>query len=341
MVCLVTLIASLVNLAPTLNGIRAHHRARIILSAIFLLFLPASLSAQESLRPALPATATLELATIKPSNPLAQGHRFRVSGRRFETSNTSLSDLISFAYGTHATQIIGAPDWVPSEKFDLTLQAGTEDPMSATLWTGMLQKYLAERFLLRFHRDTKDLPLYVLSIGRSGPRLTRSKADPNRLPELSITLGSTNAASANLATISATNASLADLAGVLQRVVLEWPVVDQTGIAGKFDFSLNWTPDGAQFGEVRDRIPPPLDTSHAPPYLGSALEEQLGVALDVRYAPSQVLVIDHVEKPSEQSAIAPDPARMFPGRIWDPWRQPYRAAFSTGINAFLVTDNLY
>jgi uncharacterized protein (TIGR03435 family) len=325
------------NLAPALNGIRARYRARTILSAILLVLLPPLLSAQESPHA---ASATIEFATIKPSDPRAQGHRFRVTGRRFETTNTSLNDLISFAYGLHATQIIGAPDWVRSDRFDLTLQAGA-DPMSETLWTGMLQKYLTESFQLSFHRDTRDLPLYVLSIGRSGSRLTLSEADPNRLLELSITLGSTNAANANLAAISATNATVADLAGVLQRVVLEWPVEDQTGIAGKFDFSLKWTPDGAQFGDALARIPTPLDTANAPPYLPTALEEQMGLTLDVRYAPTQVLVIDHVEKPSEKYAVAPGPRRVFPGRIWNPWRQPYRTAFSTGINPFLVTDDLY
>lgn len=230
---------------------------------------------------------------------------------------------------------------VPSDKYDLTLQAETEEPMSEALWIGMLQKYLAESFQLRLHRDTNDLPLYVLSIGRSGPKLTRSKADPTRLPELSITLGSTNTANANLAAISAANATVADLAGVLQRVVLEWPVADQTGIAGKFDFSLHWTPDGAQFGDLRTTIPAPLDIANAPPYLATVLEEQMGLTLDVRYAPLQVLVIEHVEKPSEKYAASPNLRRMIPGRIWHPWRQPYGTAFSTGINPFRVTDNLY
>ncbi len=213
--------------------------------------------------------------------------------------------------------------------------------MSELLWTSMLQKYLTECFQLRFHRDTRDLPLYVLSIGRLGPKLVSSKTDPNRLPELSITLGASNAANANRAAISATNASLADLAGLLQRVVLEWPVIDQTGIAGRYDFSLVWTPDGAQFGDLRAKIPATTDIADPPPYLATALEEQIGLTLDVLYAPLQVLVIGHLEKPSETYVAGKSSTRVIPGRIWNPWRQSYGLTFSTAINPFLVTNNLY
>jgi len=141
-----------------------------------------------------------------------------------------LFDLISFAYGLHPTQIIGASDWARSDKFDWTLQATAEGQMDELRWTSLLQSYLIESFKLNSHRDAKDLPVYVLAVAPSGSRLPTSTRDPRQLPELLITLGTSNAANANLAIISATNATMADLASLMQRVALEWPVVDQTGI---------------------------------------------------------------------------------------------------------------
>lgn len=333
MVCLVTLIASLLNLA--------RHRAWIAASALLLLPFPAFLSAQESPRPASPASATFQFATIKPSNPHAQGHRLRVTGNRLETTNTSLFDLISFAYGLHATQIICAPDWVRSDKFDLILQATAEGQTSEVQWTSMLQTYLMESSKLTFHRDTKNLPLYVLAISRSGPRLAVSERNLGQLPELSITLGTRNAANANLAVVSATNATMADLASVMERVVLEWPVVDQTGITGRYDFALSWTPDGAQFGDLRARIPAPVDVTNAPPYLAIALQQQLGLTLDLVDAPLEVLVIDYVEKPAENTERPVRFQDQLSERIRNRSRRAPWLTFSTDINPFLVTNDLY
>ncbi len=342
MVCLVKLIASRLNLAPALRGIRSVHHARAIVSIFLLLPFPALLFAQESPQTASPSPPTFESAAIKPSDPLTQGHRFRVNGHRFEATNTSWFDLISFAFGLHGTQIIGAPDWLRSDKFDLTLQATAESQMDEVLWTSLLQSYLIESLKISFHRDTKDLPLYVLEVNRSAPRFTASQRDPRQLPELTITLGSKSAANANLATISATNATMADLASLIQRVVLEWPVVDHTGIAGHYDFTLTWTPDGAQFGDVRARTPAPTDIPNAPPYLATALQQQTGLSLDLVVAPLQVLAIDSVEKPIENgtNAVRLKDSRL-PGRIWGPWHQAPWFTFSTEINPLLVTNDLY
>ena len=341
MVCSVTLIASLLNNSLPLNQVRRHYLARALLSAILLLHFPPLVSAQQPPQTASPIAATLDSATIKPSDSHAQGHQFRVTGHHFDATNTSLLDLISFAYGLHATQIVGAPDWVHTEKFNLTLQADIEVQMDETLWIRMLQDYLTEGFKLNFHRETKDLPVYVLAIDRPAPRLSTSKRDPNSLPELSITLGTKNAANANLAVISATNATMADLASVLQRVVLEWPVVDQTGIAGRYDFALTWTPDGAQFGDARARTSL-IDRPDPPPFLPTALRQQVGLTLDLLDSPSQVLVIDYVERPTANLTrrVRLQDGRL-PGRIGYPWRRPPWLAFSTDINPFLVTNDLY
>ncbi len=291
----VTVIALL--LAFALHG--NQNRARVIASVILFLPFSALLAAQESSQSAPGVAATFDLATIKPSKPDAQGNTFRVRGHRFKTTNTSLSDLISFAYGLHEKQITGAPAWVEADKYDLTAQSDATGQSSETLWRGMLQKYLTECFKLSFHRDTRELFLYVLTIGRTGPKLSKSKSDPNGLPALSVTLGATNAPNVNLAAITATNANMGDLVRVMQRLVLQWPVVDQTGIVGRYDFALNWTPDDSQFGNTRAKIPIPIGSANALPDLFTVLQEQIGLKLDVTRAPSEVLVIDLVEKPSD------------------------------------------
>jgi len=337
----VILIASLLNISLPFNRIRKHQLARALISAILLLHFPPLLVAQQPPQTASPIAATFDSATIKPSDSHAQGHQFRVTGHRFEATNASLLDLISFAYRLHATQIVGAPDWVRSDKFDVTLQADTEVQMDETLWIRMFQDYLTESFKLNFHRETKDLPVYLLAIDRSAPRLSTSKRDPKALPELSITLGTKSAANANLAVISATNATMADLASVLQRVVLEWPVVDQTGMAGRYDFALTWTPDGAQFGDARASTSL-IDRPDPPPYLATALRQQVGLTLDLLDSLSQVLVIDYVERPSANltGQVRLQDGRL-PGRIGYPWRQLPWLTLSADINPFLVTNDLY
>jgi uncharacterized protein (TIGR03435 family) len=87
-----------------------------------------------------------------------------------------------------------------------------------------------------------------------------------------------------------------DFAGLLQEVVLDKPVVDQTGIKGRYDFTLKWAPDFSQFG---GHVPPPTEAPDAPPSLFTAVQEQIGLKLDTTKTMVDVLVIDHVEKPSE------------------------------------------
>ncbi len=236
------------------------------------------------------ASPTFEVATIKPSRPDEQGKAFLVQGRRFKTINTTLSEILSFAYGVHAKQIIGAPAWVDTDKFDIDAQPDGEGAPSDRQWKSMLQKLIVERFKLTFHREKRELSVYVLSVAKTGPKLTKSQGDPNGLPGLFFRA---------LGALNVTNANMADFAGLMQNAVLDRPVVDQTGLTGRWDFTLNWTPDDSQFGGMGARIPPSTDAANAPPALYTAIQEQIGLKLDATRAPADVLVIDHVEKPSD------------------------------------------
>jgi bla regulator protein blaR1 len=236
------------------------------------------------------ARAVFEVATIKPSNPDTPGKVFTVRGRQFTTINTTLSDLIGFAYRLHAAQIADAPEWAESAKYDITGQPEGQGQPSERQLRAMVQKLLEDRFKLAVHRDTRELPVYVLSVGKSGARLTRNDTNPNGLPSLMFR---------GPGVLPALNANMADLASVLQTAVLDRPVVDRTALAGRFDFTLTWTPDESQFRGLGVRVPAPANDANAPPGLFTAIQEQLGLRLESSKAPVEVFVIDRVERPSD------------------------------------------
>jgi uncharacterized protein (TIGR03435 family) len=235
------------------------------------------------------ASPSFEVATVKPSKPDTPGKMFGVRGRQFKTVNTTLDDLISFAYGVHAKQVVGAPAWAATDKFDINAEPDGEGAPSDKQWKVMVQKLLADRFQFGFHRDKKELSVYVLSVAKSGSKMTKSQGDPNGLPALFFH---------NLGDLHVANATMADFAGLMQAAVLDRPVVNQTELAGRYDFTLKWTPDDSQFGGMGAKIPPPTDSADAPPNLYTAIQEQIGLKLDATRAPAEVLVIDKVEKPS-------------------------------------------
>src|SRR5579871_1083936 len=236
------------------------------------------------------ANPSFEVATIKPSKPDQPGKMFGVRAARFKTINTTLSDLISFAYDVQAKQVIGGPDWMATEKFDIDAQPDTPGSPNRVQLRTMVQKLLADRFQLKFHRDKKELSAYVLTVAKSGSKLKKSDGDPNGLPALFFR---------GLGVLTVQNATMADFSQLMQSAVLDRPVVDQTGLAGKWNFLLKWTPDESQFGGMGIKVPPPSDAADAPPPLFTAIQEQIGLKLDAGKASVEVLVLDHVEKPSE------------------------------------------
>ncbi|MDE3150439.1 MAG: TIGR03435 family protein [Acidobacteriota bacterium] len=235
------------------------------------------------------ANPGFEVATIKPSNPDRPGKAFLVQGERFVTINTTLMDMLTFAYDVQQKQILNAPSWANSEKFDIDGKPDQPGTPNREQLRGMLQKLLADRFQLKFHKDKKELSAYVLTVAKSGPKMTKNESSPNSLPGLFFR---------GLGVLTVRNATMGNFAQLMQSTVLDRPVVDQTGLTGKWDFLLKWTPDQSQFGGMGVRVPPPSDAADAPPPLFTAMPEQLGLKLDAGKAQVEVLVLDHVEKPS-------------------------------------------
>jgi uncharacterized protein (TIGR03435 family) len=248
-------------------------------------------AAPEKLPPmAADADPSFEVATIKPSAPDAQGKVLTLRGREFFAVNFTLDGLVSFAYDLHPKQITNAAPRMESDKFDITgLPNVPGQPNSAQLKI-MVRKLLTERFKLSFHHDRKELSVYALTVNKSAPKIARSDADAGSLPSLFFPA---------LGKLNVRNATIPEFTQLMQSTVLDRPVVDQTGLTGRYDFTLNWTPDESQFGGLGTKVPPPSDKAEAPPSLFTAVQEQMGMKLEATKAPVDVLVIDHVEKPSE------------------------------------------
>lgn len=236
------------------------------------------------------ANPTFEVATIKPSKPDQPGRAFLVQGRRFKTINTPLTAIMAFAYDVQPSQIIGLPDWAGSEKYDIeAVPDGTGQPSQAQ-WKSMVQKLLVSRFSLKFHQDQKVLPVYVLTVAKSGQKMSLDTSNPNGLPGLFFH---------GLGKLGVRNATMHDFTNLMQSAVLDRPVIDMTELKGKYDFELDWTPDESQFVNMGVHVPPPsADAANQPPSLYTAIEEQLGLKLEATRGPADVLVIDHVDHPT-------------------------------------------
>jgi uncharacterized protein (TIGR03435 family) len=256
-----------------------------ILSAVLLLQPIQAALAQTSATSPAPG---FEAAIIKPvKEPDPNRMRDRTEGRRFTTYNTTLRDLLMMAYQLDPRQITGGPAWVATDEYDIDAVA-IDDTQLSQHREEMLQKLLADHFHLTFHREPREMSIYALTIAKDGARL---KAGDPASPS--------NSGCQHLGACTFRNDPIAHFARWLQFAVLDRPVVDKTGLTGGYDFTLTWTPDESQFTALGMHIPPPADTPNAPPGLFTAIQEQLGLKLEPQKIPAEVLVIDHVERPSE------------------------------------------
>jgi uncharacterized protein (TIGR03435 family) len=237
------------------------------------------------------ADPSFEVATVKPSEPDKPGKMFRVQGTHFSTLNTTLMDLLTFAYGVQQKQILNAPEWVDKDKWDISAQPDVPGVPNDRQMKTMVEKLLADRFQLKFNKDKKELSAYVLTVSKSGQKMTKNDSKDN-LPGLFFT-------SISPVRLTVQNATMTDFCGLLQSAVLDRPVVDQTALDGKWNFLLKWTADDSQFSGMGIKPPSASDAAaDAPPPLFTAIQEQLGLKLEAGKAQVPVLLISSVEKPS-------------------------------------------
>ena len=241
------------------------------------------------------AKLEFEVATIKPSDPNRPGWGITVNRSGvFHTRNTTFNDLIKFAYDMHPKQVVGAPAWADSEKFDLEAKPDNPGMPTVKQMKMMLQKLLADRFSLVTHKDRKELSAYAITPGKSGVKIKKEENATIPVPGF----GGPPRRGFN-----AHNATLAEFASVLQAQFMDLPVIDQTGLGDtRYSFVVKFTPDPGMrpFGGA---APPPdaqpvMSDPEAPPDLFSAMEQQLGLRMQKVKAPVEVMIIDKVEKPS-------------------------------------------
>jgi uncharacterized protein (TIGR03435 family) len=231
-----------------------------------------------------------DVASVKRSNPnSANGTVISVTpGGRLHVVNATLKDLIETAYDVRRFQIEGGPKWTDAAKYDIDAipEASPQGAAVPADWTNVrfeVQTLLKDRFQLELHRETKTAPIYALVIAKGGVRSSILPA--TKSPQQGI--------NASQGKMLGETASMAQLAYKLSRL-LERPVVNNTGLEGNYDFKLEWTPDlgtSAPDGQSADTT--------GGPSIFTALQEQLGLRLEATKGPVDVLVIDSVNKPSE------------------------------------------
>ena len=196
------------------------------------------MQALKAIRRILSAHPSFDVASIKKADPDSHSSGFQTQGRRVFIENETVNAMISYAYGVHAKQIVGGPAWFGSERFDIRGLPDVDGIPNTAQYREMLIKLLAERFGLKFHQDRRELACYAVTVAKGGPKIEATKSGPDGLPDQS------GRNSNGQASWRFTNNSMEDFAKFLQ-FQLDRPVVDQTGLKGKYDFKLAWTKDNA------------------------------------------------------------------------------------------------
>jgi uncharacterized protein (TIGR03435 family) len=234
-----------------------------------------------------------DVVSIKPSDPLSNGMRVGISpSGTFEAKGVTLLDLISQAYDVRIFQIVGASGWMGTDKYEIITKDEAKGPSESDLkgmndnqreqvrdrLLGKLRVMLSDRYQLKFHRETKEMPVYGLTIAKGGVKLEAAAEGDNSESRMNGSRTEDGKSS-----LTGKNLPLENLARFLSNQTAR-PVIDQTGLAGKYNFKLIYAPD------MNDLTGPSIFT---------ALQEQLGLKLESQKGPADVLVIDSVQKPSE------------------------------------------
>lgn len=238
-----------------------------------------------------------EVASIRPSDPDEHGSSILTDRAGDLTArNVPLRGIILLAYGLRTFQLSGGPGWINTDAYDITakpesaVQAADASAAPVTdqerktrneLWKERMRALLADRFGLLVHREMKDQPVYLLIVGKNGSKM-KEVATPHGEQG---TRGGAGRSQGMAATMPMLANTLANATG---RVVL-----DKTGLTGKYDYMLEWAPE-VSAAESRDSA-----AVSSGPTIFTAVEEQLGLKLESAKEPVEMIVIDHVDRPSE------------------------------------------
>jgi bla regulator protein blaR1 len=249
------------------------------------------------------ALPRFEVVSIKPNAQAGsdiQGNgdvRF-LPGGRLSTERASLRYIIQNAYGVKPFQLIGGPGWIDSAHYDIDAKAPTDArPAEMRL---MMQAMLEDRFQLKAHRESRELPVYELTAAKSGVKLEPPKPEgctpPRPCGRVLMTISGAGAR------LEGAQVPMAEFVRVLSNVLAR-TVVDKTGFSGLFDVRLDFAPDQtlgglpAPAGSDDPRVPSiPADPNH--PTIFTAMQQQLGIKVEAAKGPVEVIIIDRVERPA-------------------------------------------
>ncbi len=239
---------------------------------------------------ARPKFEAFDVATVRQVPHIEKSGRYiKMEGNsRFIVKDYTLKLLIAAAYDVNSRTISGGPAWMDADHFDIAAVTPGEVRPTRDEQMTMLRELLKERFQLRFHRTPKEFSIYELSVAKGGPKMRASVAAADAPPALISTVYPQKIV------MPARNATMDDFVSLLQRAVLDRPVVNKTGLTGRWDFDLEWAPDETQFG---GEVPvAPADASGAPLFV--AIQEQIGLKLLATRGPVAAVVVDGAERPT-------------------------------------------
>ena len=225
-----------------------------------------------------------EVVSVRPGDPNKTNRKIGPEGREVVVRRHTVETMLVLGYSLHKRQLINAPDWISTEPWDVTGVADVPGMPNVKQLQSMMRKLLVERFGLVSHTEQREIPVYALTLAKSGMKLQNSAGDPNGPPT------ENDSENGGQRTMRMTNASMNELR-LLLTFFLDRPVVDQTGLAGRYDFQLKWTFD------ERDGSRAPTDGTAAPGIF-TAIQEQLGLKLEPVKTMTDVMVIDKIERPS-------------------------------------------
>ncbi len=247
---------------------------------------------------------SFEVATIKPHAP--DDHRMlfhTLPGGRFTATGVTLKSLIGAVYDLQDYQISNGPKWTESDTWDIV---ATTDDGSNSKTAERIQALMEDRFKLGFHRETREMPVYALVVAKGGPKFSEDEGECPAQPPGPPPPPAPGKAPARPCgrLYKGRNYVYGDKMHLSQIILalsstLGRTVIDKTGLTGKYDIDLKWTPDQGPALVAPPGAPPPQPPDPSGPSIFTAIQEQLGLRLESQKGPVEVLIIDHVEKPSE------------------------------------------
>jgi uncharacterized protein (TIGR03435 family) len=222
---------------------------------------------------------SFEVVTIKLSDPDSHRQGIGYHGHQVDATGQTLKSLMMFAYGVHGHQIVDEPSWADTDKYDIEGVADAPGEPNLKQMQEMYRKLFAERFGLKVRRERREMSYYAITVAKGGPKIAKAKDGDDASPD------QTGEGRQYMEMVFTANL-MSDFA-LGMNYFADRPIIDETGLAGRYDFTLKWLPDTATEPEGMQI-----------PGVFTAMQDQLGLKLEPKKGPVDVLAVEKVERPS-------------------------------------------